>query len=218
MKNVKIFLISLFGILFLSSCGLWSSAIIPPDECFETDGETITKYDFENENCPTSIIIPEKIRGTEITKIGNYVFSNPAIFDSKEIPFDWDAECEQKVKDRNLTEQDLKMCLDWLESMKKWFKTLTKVEFGDNITHIQRGAFSFNNLRKIHFWKNLKYIDKEAFFANNIIVVTFSDEIHDLSMNSWVFSQNPLKNIALPKSIQYKDDAFDNTTHIEILK
>lgn len=73
MKKISLFLLSLLGILFLSSC---SSENV--EECFmvaveEENGEkfvTIAGYNFDSPKCSMDVVIPEKIDGIPVKKIG----------------------------------------------------------------------------------------------------------------------------------------------------
>lgn len=229
MKNVKIFFIALLGILFLSSCELWSSAVIPPDECFETDGETITKYDFENEKCPTDIIIPKKIRGTEITIIGQWAF----VWDIDVIDYlrlymlvknveklleSKDEEDIQKLKKLYInTQEELLNITKSQGSTKNHTKNINRMQeiyFSDSITSIESEAFLGQDLRNVSFWKNLKKIWSSAFSLNRIKIADFSKVKNPIDIESQAFLFNYADEIILPKWTEFLEKTFDKYTNI----
>lgn len=209
MKNFKIFLISLLGILLLSSCGWWKSAVIPPEECFETDGEIITKYDLENEKCPTDIIIPEKIKGVVITEIWIWAFTNPnfenIIKNEAKAEFDIfeDKECNVYYKFSDIWLY--KECMRLVDDLHKkvWWRKVTTLVLSDNIIKIQNEAFASNDIKSIKFWKSLSIIGSEAFLWNKISYLNFENLEQAIEINWDSFFFNPIKEVKIPKNSLY---------------
>lgn len=218
MKNFKIFFISLLGILLLSSCELWKTAVIPPDECFEINGRTITKYDFENENCPTSIVIPEKINGEVIAEIWSRAFS-PNIdneFLTKIMKEDKEfGEIIKKVlTTTEATESEKRQFSRGLKSRLNT-RMLTSIELSNNIEVIQKEAFAFNNLKFVKFGKNIQKIYPTSFAGNDLSEIVFTEIEKPVRIGEWAFQFNNLQRVILPKNSRYDDGAFDSSVVVE---
>lgn len=209
MKNIKIFITFTIISLFLTSCGNFSNnSIVPPDECFEIYKNQITKYDFNNENCPTDIIIPEKIKGVVITEIWNKAFTNPNLDNilKNEAKVELDNLKKNGCLDHELSNIWLhKECMKLLDVLHKkvWWRKITTLVLSDNIIKIQKEAFGLNDIKSIKFWKSLNVIESEAFLWNKISYLNFEnlEQAIEIKRNSFLF--NPIKKVKIPKNSLY---------------
>lgn len=219
MKKI-IWFIMVISMLFLVSCGRSiSKATIPPDECFEIYENRITKYNFNNENCPTDIIIPEQIRWTEITLISKDAFKWHIIEKIRNNPdlHYIDSYIDDLVKKEikwNITKEEFLNAIKDIKN-KLNLKLLTSIEFSNKMEWLGDWEFMLHNLEKITWGENLASIQHMAFFWNNIKEIDFSRVKKVIWIWPVAFLWNNLKKIKLPKEAKYFKYTFDRDVKIE---
>lgn len=206
MKKISLFLLSLLGILFLSSC---SSENV--EECFmvaveEENGEkfvTVSGYNFDSPKCSMDVVIPEEIDGIPVKKIWQWAFENPHL--------------EHTLKEKNLkiiikeikrldcSGDVSKECKKMFEDIKEKSKLrfIQSVVMPEGIEEIWADAFSTNNLQEIRFGKNIKQIQMRAFMFNNLSTISFHPDASDIVIWKHVFLYNNLQNIEIPYGTKY---------------
>lgn len=160
MKNIKIFFISLFGILLLSSCGKEYT----PDYCFEVNGNEITKFKWWDNKCTNSVIIPEKINDRKILSIKNWVFKWDCGCNHPEW---WSKDCDYSKMIYGTVDipdtveeiwEDAFMCNDIIElKLWKWVISIGKYAFDRN-PHL----YKVEIISDIKIDKNVKIFDPKT--------------------------------------------------------
>lgn len=206
MKKISLFLLSLLGILFLSSC---SSENV--EECFivaveEENGEkfvTVSGYNFDSPKCSMDVVIPEEIDGIPVKKIWQWAFENPHLgHASKEKNIQT---IEKEMRKLYCFRRFLKECKKISEDIKEKLKLkfIQSVAMPESIEEIWADAFSTNNLQEIRFGKNIKQIQMRAFMFNNLSTISFHPDASDIVIWKHVFLYNNLQNIEIPYGTKY---------------
>lgn len=212
MKNIKIFTIFILISLFLASCGNFSnSPIVPPDECFETDWETIINYDFDNSKCPVNIIIPDKIRWIEITKIWYGSFS--IIMNSiKDKEFVKNFKNSKNNNDENFNSPIFNEQNFSIEDIKD-------DEFVNKITTFDANIVKCYDISNEKECINLINEFKENLWKKRIKTLILSDNIIEIQDNA--FELNDINNISFWKNIEIiweKAFAWNNIKYLDFSK
>ena len=150
------------------------------DLCYETEDNgdgtiTITIYD---ETCGSEVIIPEKIKGKPVTKIGSTYWQKKESFDHKRLK-------KVVIPDTVISIGDFAFSGNYI----------TNLKLGSNLEEIGAEAFHDNWLTSLTFPKTLKKIGSGAFMKNYLTEIPSLDNI---KYEGGIFSLNSLK----------KEDAF----------
>lgn len=162
------------------------------EECFEVEGNVITKYNNTNEKCGKVISIPKEINGVKIEEIG------PNSFTLKEITVLKLSDNIKRIGDNSF-----------------FGNKLTSIELSDNITYIGQSAFTSNELYTVKLSSNLKEIKDSAFAYNNLKEIKIPDSVTAIGESA--FLDNNLETVQLPTNlvkIGYK--AFTSNKLIDI--
>ena len=175
MSKVKVPLIAILVVslaLFLSGCDIIDPGI-PDDDNGSEDGatnpsyfefnkstNTITGYDYDG---PTDVVIPSKIDGVDVKKIGDGAFNLGDHMTSVEIPD----------------------TVTVIGNSAFRLNQLTSVDLGDGVEEIGSAAFQSNSLDSVEVPDSVKLIEGKAFQHNSIESVVLGDGVEEIG--GWAF-------------------------------
>ncbi len=183
--------------------------------CFEFQDNTILKYNFDKEECPNVIKIPEKINGKQVKTIGKYAF----------VEIEEEKYCSSNnfasktLKSYDYQESSSEVCL--LKSLvdeNYYDSKLETIIFPSTLEVIEKNAFIGSNIKSLDFKKavNLYEIGNAAFMGTmNLKEVIFPQtEPHVQKIGNYAFNNSSLEKInlnSLYRLTNIGDNAFSNT-------
>ena len=135
---------------------------------------TITRY---NAKCGKDVVIPKKIKGSEVVGIGDEAFRDKGLL---------------SVKMPNT------ILIVGENAFNK--NELTSVMFSDQLMLIEGSAFASNNLESISLPSQLLGIGDSAFSNNMLKKVILPDSVMDIW--KYAFSKNEISNIRIPRYLR----------------
>lgn len=180
---------------------------------FESSSHTITGYD---ENGGLDVVIPEKIDGLQVRKIGINSFREGSLR-SVEVP--------KSVKEiefsaffqNDLDTVKLKEGLEVIARSAFGRNSLNSIEIPDTVQIIEGQAFSRNDLDFVYIPDSVERLGYEAFSENNLVEVELPEGLKKIKAGSFGF--NELEKVDIPDSVQkIENDAFygNEITEIDI--
>lgn len=152
----------------------------------EVDGQiTIKSYiGFDDMNV---VVIPDKINGLFVTKIGEKAFEN----------------C------KGVKEVILPKHLITIGSGAFWGSGITTISLPESLYCIEDHAFAFSNLEKVHIPSNMERIAESTFFYSKIKGISFSPGIKSIEKEAFRYCDN-LINVDIPYSVKtIGENAFE---------
>lgn len=155
--------------------------------CFEAEGSVLTKYSCDDVN----VIIPSKINGVTIKKIGNKVFEG------------------SKINSVTIPDSITTIGVSAFEH-----SGLSKIIGGLGIETIEDFAFYYNMLTTMTFYNNLETIGKFAFAENELIgTITIPSSV--TSIEASAFGQNRIEIFnLLPSKLTINNGAFESNQNL----
>ncbi len=174
--------------------GRWVEEPATPESCFTTtvsnNEVTITGYDV---SCGgTDVIIPNKISGNMVSKIGNTAFTGKGLT-SVTIPHSVTIIGNVAFAGNQLTNVTIPDSVTTIESAAFNSNQLSKIDISENVTSIGSGAFAQNQLIEININSKNLVISNDAFNANSLDKTVFVN-IKNIPDNLF-YGGNDAKNI-----------------------
>lgn len=208
---------------------------ISGDVCFSfhADTGTITRYDFDNPECSTDVVIPSQINGTTVEHIGPAALSHPITqycyddeWDEFELPidylsvegdglqgcwFDYDWEGEPGPITSVVIPETV---LSIGDSAFYWGR-LTSVEFPDSVTSLGEWSFNDNQISNVVFGSGLTAIPNSSFSYNELTNLVIPNNI--TSIGSTAFNFNQLTSVTFHNDLEsIGGSAFLSNNLIEV--
>ncbi len=156
------------------------------ESCFTFNSGTITDYDYTNENCPSSVVIPETIGEVEVTVIGANAFQSS-----------------------QLTGVVIPDNVETIETFAFQSNQISNLTLGEGLISIGTFAFSNNQLTSLTIPGNVENIQYFAFQSNQLTSLTLENGI--ITIGNSAFYVNQLTNVVIPNSVTtLGDEVFDN--------
>ncbi|ERJ11316.1 leucine-rich repeat domain-containing protein [Haloplasma contractile] len=164
-------IIVLFSLLFILK------PVYSKSSCFEFDPDTGTKTDYKEESmlCNTNVLIPDKIKGIEVTKIGDYAFASNQL-SSVVIPNSVTKIGESAFSHNQLTNVMIPESVKIIEDNTFYSNKLTRIIIPNQVTSIGHYAFMDNYLTNVTIPKNVMSIGVQAFDYNEITSVAIEGD------------------------------------------
>lgn len=167
-----------------------------PDN-LESNEAIVYYYDYENEECPSDIIMPEEVNGKTIVGIWPYSF----------VVFDFDAfEAESGM---GITSIEFPNSLKIIGAESFMRNLLTDLNF-KNVEVIGMNAFAYNSLVSVTLPSNIISIGPEVFIYNQLTNISIPS-INLSSISSYAFAGNYITEARicnLSSSATIAEDAF----------
>ena len=229
----------ILGLFFLVT----SSLVLSNTEfTYNNNGESIEILGCEA-ICPLNLVIPNKIDGLPVTKIGWAAFHNNHLtsvfipnsvttisnqaFENNNLSSIVIPESVSTIgwlafKDNNIEAVSLPSGLERIDDGVFLRNQLTEIIVPNNVTFIGISAFQENEINSITLSNNLMLISSDAFRYNNITNLNIPDSV--VSINERAFFQNPIDNVTFLGDrpnigkdafsvVQEKDESFWDTTY-----
>ena len=162
------------------------------DFIFDKESQTITGYKGEEKD----LLIPEKIDGVEVKKIGKMAFARKKLT-SVEIPSTVKKiETGAFLGNQDLASLSLNEGLDTIEDMAFTKAKLKEVEIPGSVRRIGKKAFMDNGMEKLIFKEGrLSVISNEAFKDNKLKELIFPESVR--LIDNAAFQNNLLENLEI---------------------
>lgn len=170
------------------------------DTCFKlnTQGNTITDYKIELEECTTDVIIPSSIDGTFITYIGKDAFRENQLT-SVNIPNSVTSIEYSAFRNNQLTSVTVPDSVTSIGDHAFERNQLTSVTIPDSVTSIGGATFRFNQLTSVIIPDSVTGIGEYAFSSNQLTSVDIPDSV--TSVGTHAFGYNQLTSVTIPDSV-----------------
>lgn len=180
------------------------TAAHPQYMCYNFDESTgtIVKYDVNNTDCLTDVVIPNKINGVVVKHIGNAAFIN-----ATEQRCYSSANPDGVVMPNTYVRNDLDGFEDgcWFDCHSSNID-ITSVVFPKTLETIGTSAFTSMLITNLDFsnFTSLTRISDDAFYGNVISNIDFTNTPNLQSIGAWTFDNNSLVNLDLRTSTSLK--------------
>ena len=186
---------------------------------FNSTTQTIEKYNFDDETCPSYIVIPDKINNVQVLHIGNNAFTDI----SGGFKCSTDGESLFREEDSSYIEQEGENCYLKLLMDNSFLETrLKSITLPSNIETIGTNAFAGSLLNQLNLSNNAKLtkIGAGAFMGNlKLKEVVLPNDSNITSIESYAFADSSLTEFDfqnLKELSKIGDGAFTNTLLREI--
>ena len=154
------------------------NVVTPPSPtrviCFTLSSGTITDY-----TCSfVDVVIPDSIRGVEVTSIGTYAFT-----------------------DNNLSSVTIPNSVTSIKSSAFWFNKLTSATIPNSVTSIGSSAFADNKLTSVTIPDSVTSIGNSAFRKNKLTSVTIPNSVTSIGYKA--FQDNKLTSVSIKSGTSY---------------
>lgn len=170
------------------------------DTCFELNaqGDTITDYKIELEECTTDVVIPSSVNGTFITTIGRDAFYSNQLT-SVSIPNSVRNINSSAFRNNQLTSVSIPDSVTSIGGYAFERNPLTSIVIPDSVTSIGDFAFSMNGLTSVIIPDSVTSISKGAFYYNKLTSVIIPDTVTTIGDSA--FYHNQLTSVTIPNSV-----------------
>lgn len=153
--------------------------IVTSSLCFAFDSTTgtITDYYPEYSYCGTDVIIPSKINGYAVTKLGDSSFA-----------FN---ELRSVIIPNSITS---------IGSQAFYFDSLVDVVIPSSVTSLGEASFEYNDLENVIIPSSITIIPDDVFACNNLTSITIPNTI--TSVGDFAFWGNDLTKLTIPNSVK----------------
>jgi hypothetical protein len=148
---------------------------ITKESCFEFNNGIISSYS-KNKNCPSSIVIPDKINNIPVIGIGSSAF-----------------------RDHDLINVTIPGSIKNIGNNAFENNRLENVTINNGVTNIGSHAFADNRITSVNIPSSVINIGDRAFSNNRIESVNISNGLKNIEDNA--FSGNRIKSVKLPNSV-----------------
>ena len=185
MENKKLWLGMLVMVLVFGmtavGCGNGGGTTSASHFTFDRERGTITGY---SEKGPKDVKIPEKIKGTPVTAIGERAFFN-----------------------KNLTSVTIPDSVTSIGETAFYANQLTSVTIGNSVTKIEQSAFEENQLASVTIPDSVTKISYHAFASNQLTSVTIPDSVTEIGQGA--FYSNQLTSVTIGNGVTtIRESAF----------
>ncbi len=188
------------------SCGCMATYV--------NDNDTVTISGYE-ETCPKDVVIPNKIDGKVVTKIGLSAFKQKGIT-SVVIPDTVTDIGDDAFRSNNLTSITLPSSLTTIGMWAFEYNQITSLVIPEGVTNVKQDAFYYNRITSLTLPSTLRYIGNYAFSSNQITDLVIPDGVKSISTRA--FFNNPLERLTIPSSVtliqSYDTFSLDNITYL----
>lgn len=204
------------------------SILYTDEACFTFDKETGTIQDYNFKDCPTDVVIPEKIDNVMVEHIGPGAFTFHEgqyclyYVDGKKYYDDVDP---YYIHEKDDGYEECYFSTDWDKEyyitsviLPKNLKTISYYAFYENelkeliipgsVTTIGKGVFEDNYLTNLTIYNGVTMVGSSAFEDNSLSSLTIPGSVK--TIGEYAFSDNLLRSLILKDGVEViEDSAFD---------